>query len=126
MDTSPFEPDIIKEGTLAKLGGGAGGHKNWKDRYFVLTDHLYYYGSKADYTKDPKSPLGRINLLSYFVARSEPGSLEFYVHAYPKVSGLCGEILSVCVLVHFFFHARSSRNSEIFYFFLELTKLIPE
>ena len=85
MDTSPFEPEVVKEGTLSKLGGGAGGTKNWKDRYFVLTDHLYYYNSKSDYSKDPKSPLGRINLLSYYVSRSEPGSFEFYVHAYPKV-----------------------------------------
>lgn len=39
-------PEIIKQGTLEKLGGGAGGHKNWKDRYFVLSDHLYYYTSR--------------------------------------------------------------------------------
>jgi len=31
----------------AKLGGGAGGHANWKDRYCVLSDHLYYYESKS-------------------------------------------------------------------------------
>lgn len=24
----------------------AGGHRNWKDRYFVYTDHLYYYPSQ--------------------------------------------------------------------------------
>jgi len=40
------QPDILKQGILGKLGGGAGGHKNWKDRYFVLSDHLYYYQSK--------------------------------------------------------------------------------
>ncbi len=38
-----MQPEIIKQGFLGKLGGGAGGHKNWKDRYFVLSDHLYYY-----------------------------------------------------------------------------------
>ena len=38
--------EILKQGVLGKLGGGAGGHKNWKDRYFVLSDHLYYYASK--------------------------------------------------------------------------------
>ena len=37
---------VTKEGPLGKMGGGAGGHKNWKDRYFVLSDHLYYYESK--------------------------------------------------------------------------------
>ena len=92
-DSSPFEPEVQKEGTLQKLGGGAGGHKNWKDRYFVLTDHLYYYGSKAEYTKDPKAPLGRINLLSYYVAPSDPDTHEFCVHAYPKVRGLQGHWL---------------------------------
>ena len=40
---SIVQPEIIKQGFLGKLGGGAGGHKNWKDRYFVLSDHLYYY-----------------------------------------------------------------------------------
>ena len=40
---SIIQPEIIKQGFLGKLGGGAGGHKNWKDRYFVLSDHLYYY-----------------------------------------------------------------------------------
>ena len=82
---SPIEPEVEKEGVLSKLGGGAGGHKNWKDRYFVLTDHLYYYGSKAEYKSDPKNPLGRVNLLSYFVARSDPDTNEFCVHSYPKV-----------------------------------------
>lgn len=43
---SIVQPEILKQGTLGKLGGGAGGHKNWKDRYFVLSDHLYYYASK--------------------------------------------------------------------------------
>ena len=40
-------PAVIKQGLLEKQGGGAGGHKNWKDRYFVLTDHLYYYENQA-------------------------------------------------------------------------------
>ena len=39
-------PVVLKEGSLGKMGGGAGGHKNWKDRYFVLSDHLYYFESK--------------------------------------------------------------------------------
>lgn len=41
------QPEIMKQGVLGKLGGGAGGHKNWKDRYFVLSDHLYYYNDQA-------------------------------------------------------------------------------
>jgi hypothetical protein len=87
---SPFEPVVEKEGVLSKLGGGAGGHKNWKDRYFVLSDHLYYYGSKAEYAADPKNPLGRVNLLSYYVSRSDPEHFEFCVHAYPKVRQRAG------------------------------------
>ena len=82
---SPFVPEVEKEGVLSKQGGGAGGTKNWKDRYFVLTDHLYYYGSKAEYVADPQNPLGRVNLLSYYVSRSDESTHEFCVHAYPKV-----------------------------------------
>jgi len=41
------QPEILKQGVLDKLGGGAGGHKNWKARYFVLTDHLYYYNDQT-------------------------------------------------------------------------------
>ncbi len=41
---------------LGKLGGGAGGHKNWKDRYFVLSDHLYYYADQASFAREPKNP----------------------------------------------------------------------
>ncbi len=40
-------PEIIKQSVLDKLGGGAGGHKNWKARYFVLSDHLYYYNDQS-------------------------------------------------------------------------------
>lgn len=82
---SPFEPEVEKEGILSKLGGGAGGSKNWRDRYFVLTDHLYYYDSKQEYNQNPQNPLGRVNLLSYYVAKSDDASFEFCVHAYPKV-----------------------------------------
>jgi hypothetical protein len=39
--------EILKQGVLDKLGGGAGGHKNWKARYFVLSDHLYYYNDQS-------------------------------------------------------------------------------
>lgn len=43
----PSEPR--KKGMLKKLGGAGGGHKNWKDRYFVLDDHLSYYDKQASY-----------------------------------------------------------------------------
>ena len=76
---------VTKVGVLSKLGGGAGGHKNWKDRFFVLSDHVYYYNSKKDYEKAPLAALGRVNLTAYFVARSDADALEFTVHAYPKV-----------------------------------------
>ena len=32
-----------KQGYLMKQGGGEGGTKNWKRRFFVLTDDLAYY-----------------------------------------------------------------------------------
>ena len=70
---------------LDKLGGGAGGHKNWKARYFVLSDHLYYYNDQAHFAKEPKNPLGRIALNAYFVSKTEDSaSFEFTVNAYPK------------------------------------------
>lgn len=30
------KPVVVKQGKLSKLGGGGGGHKNWRDRWFVL------------------------------------------------------------------------------------------
>ena len=81
------EPEIIKQGMLGKLGGGAGGHKNWKDRYFVLSDHLYYYNTQAAFQKEPKNPLGRVVLNSYFCSKAEDSKEnEFVINAYPKVS----------------------------------------
>lgn len=83
-------PPVIHAGTLSKLGGGAGGHKVWRDRYFVFSDHLYYYTNKAAYEKDAKSPQGRISLNAYYVSRAQDDSntdFEFCVNAYPKVRG---------------------------------------
>ena len=51
----------------------------------MLSDHLYYYGSKKDFEKDPADPLGRINLVSYYVSKTDADTNEFCVHAYPKV-----------------------------------------
>ncbi|RYG55346.1 hypothetical protein EON66_05520, partial [archaeon] len=67
-------------------GGGAGGHKNWKDRYFVLSDHLYYYTNQAAYQKEPKAPLGRVVLNAYFCSKVDDSTnYEFVINAYPKV-----------------------------------------
>lgn len=77
---------VIKQGMLGKLGGGAGGHRNWKDRYFVFSDHLYYYASQQAYSKEPKNPIGRVVLNSYFCSKSEEAAttFEFTINAYPK------------------------------------------
>ena len=52
----------------------------------MLSDHLYYFKSKEDYSRSPKEPLGRIALNSFFCAKAEDTSnYEFTVNAYPKV-----------------------------------------
>lgn len=50
-------PPILKTGLLKKLGGASGGHKNWKDRFFVLSNHLAYYPSEKEYETEPTKPL---------------------------------------------------------------------
>lgn len=77
---------VIKTGLLKKLGGGGGGHKNWKDRYFVLSNHLAYYPSEKDYEREPEKPLGTVLLNAYFAAPVEDSAanFEFVVQAYPK------------------------------------------
>lgn len=37
---------VRKKGIMSKLGGESGGHKNWKDRFFIFSDHLYYYADE--------------------------------------------------------------------------------
>ena len=38
---------VIKEGWIRKLGGNKqGGSGNWKRRYLIMTDDLYYYESE--------------------------------------------------------------------------------
>jgi hypothetical protein len=75
---------ILKSGVLKKLGGGDGGHKNWKDRYFVLTNHLAYYKDWESFERKAE-PLGTVVLNSYFAAPVEGSTnFEFAVHAYPK------------------------------------------
>lgn len=74
----------LKAGVLSKLGGGGGGRKNWKKRYFVLTDHLAYYESEAAYKKN-KEPKGVITLNAYYCSKTDnEAEHEFTVHAYPK------------------------------------------
>lgn len=71
-------------GYLTKLGGGEGGRKSWKKRFFVLTDNLAYFKDEAAYQQG-KDPLNVIILTAYYVSRSEEAKEpEFTVHAYPK------------------------------------------
>ena len=56
----------------------------------MMSDHLYYYDSKKAYEKDPNDTLGRINLVAYYVSRTDPDTNEFCVHAYPKVRPFVG------------------------------------
>ncbi|CAE7898694.1 unnamed protein product [Symbiodinium sp. KB8] len=79
------EPKVLKTGILKKLGGAAGGHKNWKDRFFVLSDHLYYYNSEAAYKKNPEDILGVVALNAYFCGKVEnTKTFEFTVESYPR------------------------------------------
>lgn len=78
---------IRKQGLLNKQGGTDGGTKNWKWRYFVLSDHLAYYPNQAAFSSGAKPNLIRLN--AYFVSVLDATkNYEFMVHAYPK-SLLC-------------------------------------
>lgn len=90
----PLEPaPVRKQGNVEKLGGQQGGHKTWKVRYFVLSDHLAYYNKQSDYASGATPNLIRLN--AFFVsavetfrkkgeAKPKSGYFEFVVHAYPK------------------------------------------
>ena len=75
-ESSPGIPDhsqemILKSGWLSKKGHS---RRNWKKRYFVLTEHrLYYYESEKSVGK--RAPLGVIPLFEKFLV----GSIK---HAY--------------------------------------------
>ncbi len=76
---------VLKTGTLKKLGGSSGGHKNWKDRFFVLSNHIVYYPTEKEFELTPEKPLGTVLLNAYFAAPVEgSANFEFAVHAYPK------------------------------------------
>jgi len=88
------KPTVIKKGVLKKLGGGGGGHKNWKDRYFVLSDHLYYYSDESAYTKG-KEPTGVVALNCYFCGVDTNNDTK---HGF-QVPSLCRLLCSVVLLV---------------------------
>jgi len=80
-----------KVGYLNKQGGGEGGHKNWKKRFFVLDNpegKLDYFTDEGAYQKG-KPPLGTLKLDIYkakaeFVEEGKKPSFEFAILAYPK------------------------------------------
>eukprot|EP01029_Cantina_marsupialis_P002172 TRINITY_DN1198_c0_g1_i1.p1 TRINITY_DN1198_c0_g1~~TRINITY_DN1198_c0_g1_i1.p1 ORF type:complete len:143 (+),score=45.76 TRINITY_DN1198_c0_g1_i1:98-526(+) len=75
---------IVKQGYLEKLGGAAGGHKNWKKRWFIYHENtITYYESEAAY-KEGKSPKGSVDLSVYYVCKTAKKGFGFSVHAYPR------------------------------------------
>jgi len=49
----------MKQGYLKKQGGSEGGRKNWRKRYFVLTDQsLAYYEDLKAFEVRPLYPFG--------------------------------------------------------------------
>lgn len=79
-----IQTPVKKSGVLQKLGGGGGGHKNWKDRFLVLREHLSYYDTRKSYEKQEK-PRGIISLNSYYCSIVEGSSQhEFAIYSYPK------------------------------------------
>ena len=71
------QPDeILLQGELMKLGGGHGGTKNWKNRFFVLTeDNLAYYESEKSFKKGDR-PKGVVLLNAYFCCKTATSSLS--------------------------------------------------
>ena len=86
-----------KVGYLNKQGGGEGGHKNWKKRFFVLDNpegKLDYFADEGAYQKG-KPPLGTLKLDIYkakaeFVEEGKKSGFEFSILAYPKSMTLRG------------------------------------
>lgn len=77
---------IHKAGYLTKLGGAHDGKAgNWKKRYMVLKDDLFYYEDEATYQKK-KEAKGVIRLDSYFCVKKdgENKDNEFTIFAVPK------------------------------------------
>ena len=79
--------DIVrKTGYVTKLGGAHDGKTgNWKKRFMVLKDDLYYYEDEDAYDKG-KDAKGVIQLDSYFVVKKdgENENCEFTIFAVPK------------------------------------------
>lgn len=75
---------IIKMGTLSKLGGNKlGGGGNWRPRFFVLSDDLWYYADEAAY-QNSGVPKGKVRLGTMFVPTpAESPKFEFTIFALP-------------------------------------------
>jgi len=77
---------VHKSGFVTKLGGAHDGRPgNWKKRFMVLKDDLYYYEDQATYEKG-KEAKGVIRLDSFFCVRKdgENPEHEFTIFAVPK------------------------------------------
>lgn len=84
LDGIVDKESVLKEGVLTKMGGGDGGRKNWKKRYFVFAQDLHYYEDQEAFDNGEK-PKGSIKLDAYFVAENKASAdFEFTLHAYPK------------------------------------------
>jgi len=68
MSTSSVTPTIIKEGFLRKKGHV---RKNWKTRFFRLTDTSLSYSARQE---DPK-PIGTLMLIHYTVSKTDKNRL---------------------------------------------------
>ncbi|GMH59624.1 hypothetical protein TrRE_jg8074 [Triparma retinervis] len=71
---------------MTKLGGAHDGKQgNWKRRYCVLKDDLYYYEDESHYEKG-REPKGVIKLDSFFCIKKdgENPDNEFTIFAIPK------------------------------------------
>lgn len=91
------KPEVTKKGVLKKLGGGGGGHKNWRDRFFVLSDHLYYYSDESAFNKG-KDPLGVVALNAYScgVDTNTESKFGFQVRraCWPSAGSVLGAVLA--------------------------------
>ncbi|GMH55647.1 hypothetical protein TrVE_jg9672 [Triparma verrucosa] len=87
FDCVRVEPgEIHKQGYLTKLGGAHDGKQgNWKRRYMVLKDDLFYYEDETHFEKG-RDPKGIIRLDSFFCIKKdgENPDNEFTIFAVPK------------------------------------------
>lgn len=70
-----YKNTFKKSGYLTKQGGGEGGRKNWKKRWFVLSeDRLEYFKSESELDR----PLGVIMLSDYIALHDDEESKKPY------------------------------------------------